>query len=490
MPKRTPDMMKHPSNPLISVPVAALGLVCAATVLGGCSDDTTAAAGGAGATGGGSGAAGGGGSAAAGGQGGAPAVPFLTDVTCTDPGPSGNGIETGTALHKVTLDAYPDALCNDGSPAVMYVRAAADAANQGRWMFHFQGGGSCNADFDACQNRWCSAQDGPGQQRSKMTSTLAPEVMVDKGIWLRQPANLLGAANQVFMYYCSSDSWVGRASDVVLENPADASDRFRLHFRGHDITTAVFDALRGGAVVSDDGLETMPDLDTAIDVLVTGTSAGSGGVTHNGDFLAGQFDPAVNVWLLFDASLIADVADITDATAAAANVQAQMDGFAENAVLTPFRDESCLAAHPPDEDWMCGSNTHVRLNHITTPFYQRMDLIDGTSISPYTPLGLTAMDVGPWNRATALRLPDIQTQGEEGAMLARAPAIYGPLCAQHVGITNSAYYGTATLEDANGLPWTVHDSLISFLAGNDFAAVDDGAAPPGSVCPPTNGAFD
>src|SRR5688500_17576817 len=108
-------------------------------------------------------------------DGGAPA-PFLTEVTCDDPGDPGTGIGAGAALPKVTLDDYPDAVCNDGSPGVMYVRAASAPEFATRWVFHFQGGGGCGADFQTCKDRWCSANNGAGQHRPRMTSASTPEV--------------------------------------------------------------------------------------------------------------------------------------------------------------------------------------------------------------------------------------------------------------------------------------------------------------------------
>jgi len=53
-------------------------------------------------------------------------------------------VAPGTDLMKVTLEAE-NALCNDGSPAIMYVRPAPDgSANADRWFIWLEGGGACN----------------------------------------------------------------------------------------------------------------------------------------------------------------------------------------------------------------------------------------------------------------------------------------------------------------------------------------------------------
>lgn len=145
----------------------------------------------------------------------------------------------------------------------------------------------------------------------------------------------------------------------MLTNPADATDQYRLHFHGFDIIDAAFDALGTAAIVSDDGLQSMPLLEAATDVIVTGSSAGSFGVERVGDFLADKLGPGVSVSL-----------------------------------------------------------------------------------------------------------------------------------ALHIGLTNTNYFGVATLEDSGGTPRTFHDALVRFLAGNGVVAIDDGVAPASSTCPPTEGAFD
>jgi hypothetical protein len=463
--------------------------------LGACGDggeaatSTTAAGAGAqGGAGGQGGATGGGGSGGTAGSGGE-AVPLVSEIECEGgQNPPGTGVAAGDDLHKVTLDAYPEAVCNDGSPAILYVRAAGDVANAGRWVFHFQGGGVCGVDYQTCKDRWCGV--GP-YKGSKMTSTLAPEVMHADAVFGREPTNLLGNANQVWLYYCSSDAWAGRAADVVLTNPDDASERFRMHVRGHDIAMAVFDVLLAGAVTSDDGIVTMPSLADATEVVVTGTSAGGGGVINNGDAVAALFDPgSTQVWLVIDALLGPDLGDIDDAVIASAVEDAfSAAAAATNAATNAFQDESCAAAHGGADAWMCSWSPHLRNHHLTTPFFARGDLADPVVFNQYEAAGATIVQYAQWTRTAALGVQNVPSDAEEAAGIVRAPGVYSQGCGQHVGLTNVDYYSAATVEDQNGAPRTLHGAVVSWLLGNDFTAVDT-VPPTTSVCPMTTGETD
>ena len=57
-------------------------------------------------------------------------------------------------LRKIVINS-PVAVCNDGTPAVMYVRSARQGASEpdgpsaNRWIIHFLGGSSCSS-FEEC----------------------------------------------------------------------------------------------------------------------------------------------------------------------------------------------------------------------------------------------------------------------------------------------------------------------------------------------------
>ena len=80
----------------------------------------------------------------------------LTPDTCpADSNRPGSGITPGNDLHRVTLDEYPEAVCNDGSPAIAYIRRAATPAAESTWVIFLQFGGACQS-WEICRDRWCS----------------------------------------------------------------------------------------------------------------------------------------------------------------------------------------------------------------------------------------------------------------------------------------------------------------------------------------------
>lgn len=406
----------------------------------------------------------------------APEHPLISDAladVCPDAGSPGewpNSLAKGEDMHRVTLD-YPGAVCNDGTPAVMFVRRGAEA-RQGRWVFHVQGGGGCG-DHKSCTDRWCGDQgiyDG-----SKMSSSWAPETIGGKGILQISDDNPFADANHVFLYYCSSDSWVGRKSGAVLE-PREGEDGepLTLHFRGHTIIEGAVDALFAGAT-SDDGAVELPTLDTASEVLWTGVSAGSGGAQYNADWFASHFDPSqTSVYGVFDAGFRPVPQAMPDASFAEA-LQAQAKARYDEVSLPlydAFLDQSCLDAQPEGEAWRCLDATSVLLDHVTTPFFLRTDLRDPVSSEGFMALG---PGLAAFAQASLMTLPLIHAADEsaaEAAAYVRKPGIYAPSCKQHVAITNNAYFGATTLQGPEGGAHTFSSALAAWLAGEDVYLTD------------------
>lgn len=113
-------------------------------------------------------------------------------------------VATSDDFHRVTLND-PKAVCNDGTPAVIFIRSA--ATNSDRWVFHLQGGGSC-AEHD-CAERWC-------ENMNLMSSTNAPEAVIEEGLFSLRNDNVFADANYVFVPYCSSDNHVGTSGETVI----------------------------------------------------------------------------------------------------------------------------------------------------------------------------------------------------------------------------------------------------------------------------------
>ena len=127
------------------------------------------------------------------------AQPIGTSLSCGNPGAAGN-LAPGTTLFRVDIDTvqYPEALCNDGTGAIIYVRAARNTASQNRWHIHFQGGGGCVGPQN-CADRWCSV--GTNFGAAKMTSDLGPYGARSEGIFSKRGRSPLRSWNHVLVYY-------------------------------------------------------------------------------------------------------------------------------------------------------------------------------------------------------------------------------------------------------------------------------------------------
>lgn len=418
------------------------------------------------------GAAGTGGSAGSGGASSVPLIAQALDGKCPGGAPPGTGVASGNELRKVTLSADPDALCNDGSPAIMYVRAASSAAAAGSWVIHLQPGGACGT-WEECRNRWCSFQSS--YDAAKMSSTFAPDATIASGIFARNAANAFGAANQVYVYYCSSDSHRGRKRDLVFDDPAGIGPSFRLHFQGFRIIEAVNDALQKG-VSSDDGKESLPPLGAAKQILFSGSSAGSSGQTGLLDWWSAQY-PNAKLAGMLDSITDPLPEDVADPTIAAAYAEGQKQNYANVLVAAhdSFMDQSCVAAHPGADAHLCGLGSHVRLNHITTPFFVRQDLRDPVQFGYF---GLTGASLGQFAdavHATMQRFATLPQSSEE--KVTAAPGVHVSNCGQHIVMLNSPWFGVAAQQNASvadqaGAPVTLHDGLRDWVLGKPSVAID------------------
>jgi hypothetical protein len=398
--------------------------------------------------------------------------------------PGKSGVARGDDLHRITLQDER-AVCNDGTPAVMYVREALTSDRATTWVFHFQGGGACQ-DYEVCLERWC----GVGKyDAGKMSSRWAPETMLGKGLFNPSPANPWHDVNQVFVYYCSSDGWTGQANDVVLSSIDDPDQQMRFHAQGHGIITAVIETLMT-PTTSDNGEMTMPALADATEIIFTGTSAGSAAVTQHLDWLAQQFDPAqTRVLGVIDAGSRPFSSDLPEgiATELDAFLLTRLEsGYLEK--INVFLDESCVEMSG-DLWWQCTLNTTVHHNYLTTPFFIRMDLGDSLMVRDFVSLGGDPQDVAEATRSRLLLLQNIQETAAESASIETAPGIYGPACGQHVGLTSNLWYGQTTVTGSDGQSYTFANAIQAWADGESVVAVD--SVPPSlSVCGETNDARD
>jgi hypothetical protein len=176
--------------------------------------------------------------------------------------------------------AQRHAVCNDGSPAVYYFRPGS-GSGANRWVIFLVGGGFCFS-VNSCILRQILTPE-------LMTSTDKPATFIVPGLLsdLRGQNPDFYNANHVGIVYCSSDLWSGN-------NPASGATG-GYEFRGWQIFRAVIADLKNRT--------TGPNLRTATEVLLSGTSAGGDGVMVHLDWLASTL-PRAKVRGLNDAGWI------------------------------------------------------------------------------------------------------------------------------------------------------------------------------------------
>lgn len=255
---------------------------------------------------------------------GSDATPQLEACTSADP------LE---CMHLVEMDTdtYPNAVCSDGTPGAFYVRPGL-GEDTNRWVIHLQGGGRCE-DHETCKERWCGQQgiysaakmssdwDGDGSTDLLESATGRGMPLIPDPSDPNHPSfNEFATWTHVFVYYCSSDSWLGRATDVSFTSE-DGSDTFEMATRGHTILAIMRKLLRrkgslgtswiptplqpGNCDPIDEGVESdlcMPDLDAAEEILFSGTSAGALGAIENADWFLSLF-PNAKTGLVLDGNI-------------------------------------------------------------------------------------------------------------------------------------------------------------------------------------------
>jgi hypothetical protein len=413
--------------------------------------------------------------------------------------------QPGIPLLRRTIDVgvYPEARCNDGSAAVMYIRPA-NAAYGGnpivnssrKWLIFLDGGGGCH-DADQCLlDRWCGGGGQVFDRAGKMSSAAAPAAIRGFGIFSLQPpapaVNQFADYNHVLVHYCSSDNWIGSAKLTGIN--ASTGTTYDIRFQGEAIVNAVVSTLLNGPVGADPAVAaafyntTVPNLQAASEILLGGESAGGGGLRHHLDRLytllqAAVADPEVKIRGVVDAGTPPGLWDPAISWA-----DPYSPGDYPHNLLTqaepPLRsfwgandsalDASCLdpawtAAHNliGNHPQICYDTTYTLMNHITTPVFLRQDINDPLGKQRYVDWALYATPDDFWSAQFAqLNLFAGYTPAAGGLEppLA-APGVQGIHCQRHVAIqTNDGFF--AHNVTGPGVPArSFHDLLVAWLAG-------------------------
>jgi hypothetical protein len=385
----------------------------------------------------------------------APIEEALSD-RCPDPAPKVTA-PTGGDLHRATL-LDPSAVCNDGTPAVLWMRRGAPEHARD-WVVHLDGGRHCHT-WESCAARWC----GEGElDASKMSSRWAPETLLGGGVSGAAPENPFRGWNQVVLHYCSSDRWAGTRHDVVL----DGDPPFRLHFAGADILEAALHAL-GAGLASDDGAVALPPLADAERILFSGSSAGGKGVAVHLDRVAAAL-PQAEVFGLVDAVFAPDRTLLEPELAAALRDHLRAGEAERDAVWGQVHDASCEAAGP---SWACGDTAVLLGEHVATPFLQHHDLYDAEIFAlELAPFGARRSDylsaaVGTFERREA-------DGGADGFLLTA--------CGVHAWLSRDLrFLAFETVDADGGPPLTLAEGARRLVSGASLHVVPEAVR---ATCP-------
>lgn len=449
------------------------------------------------------------------------AVPMIGDsLPCGKLGPAGGlaGAKSDVYLERHDFDpaVFPDALCNDGTPAFFYFRPYSGEENRDKWVVQLQGGGSCGSPVK-CAQRWCSIDTNFGMQG--MTANESPAHGIDgKGILARRADNPLAGYNQVFVRYCTSDSWDGAARDVVanLEHPTTGEPiAYRIHFLGARVVEAVISTLRQDGVAPlqhETSGQALPDLDEAEVFILAGASGGGGGTTLNADRVAeavragnihcGGDTCPLEVRAVIDSILSPELETLDYSTAVLCTEEPHICdyethfsyAFSEGsyAFRNQQSDASCLAwhaTHAPGTEYQCADTQHILRHHVTTPMFVRMSqrdsLISGNAAeASWTVPGKGVMDADLFAELIRLDLAamaDIQTSAHEGALIQTAPGVFGPTCPRHETLSSNEATYDVTIE-VDSVPRTMFDIFEAWRAGGSPSAAIATPETP-DVCP-------
>ena len=432
----------------------------------------------------------------------------IADVfACINPGAAG-GLAEGREerpliRHDLDLEQFPEARCNDGTAAVFYFRPHEGEENRDRWVVQLQGGGGCR-DAESCAKRWCSVDTNFGA--TQMSSRFAPSEDIDgKGILRRRQGNPWGDYNQVFVRYCTSDTWSGTNANILATAPHPRTGEdvaYVTSFLGARVVDAVISTLSADPVaplVYDRGeSREMPDLDDAQFVVLAGASAGGGGTVRNLDHFADTLRETNTLCQGSDCPL--DVRGLIDSAYGPA---IENLGFEETEFCTAFglctaeaflrrdtlasaafrgdrTDQSCTewhTANAPGTEWQC-TQSHVIEEHLTTPFFLRMGLTDSlisrnTMERHHTDEKGAAIDLQSFARIVRdqlIALPGIQATAHEAEAIAIPVGIFGPSCSKHETLRcNEATYEVTV--ELDGVAYDMFDVMLNWLAGDGPAAV-------------------
>jgi len=402
-------------------------------------------------------------------------------------------VTPGSTLFRIFIDTgvFPAAVCNDGTPGVIFAKRG-KGADVHRWLIYLQGGGDCK-DGDSCAARWCS--QGTKFGMDKMSSHFTPASIGANGIFNPRIDNKFRNWSKVFVYNCSSDAFGGTTGRTLT---ATGGVTFDLPMRGGTILNAVLTTLRrapgpGGIVppiaqydetgdmVPD---KAMPDLDLASQVLLFSSGSAAQAIGHYADrvrdlLMANDVDGDIDVKVLIDAGNTPKTEELDWSRLPNPDYEATMQArwLEEYVFLRSTQvDSSCLAYHQPiGDEWRCADPIHVLHNHISTPLFAREDVMDPNAQPwPFGRLGLEDVDFAIRAHHDIGELAYLDHFSEEGSYMSGGveltPAgLFVPQCQDHTAIRNEEGFFDVRVRAGpkHGKKLSYHDVLHRWVSGNE-----------------------
>ena len=355
------------------------------------------------------------------------------------PGPAPGVIPADFVKQTIDLSVYPDAVCNDGSPAIFYIQrglGAAAAANADKTVIGLQGGGYCLSDAE------CSTR--PADLTS---STGYANVTAAEGLLSGDAGNAsFRSWNRVRVPYCSSDFFSGDTG------PTGGTTNFR--FRGSKIVTAVVQTLKNRYGIGKAG-------DT---VILAGGSAGAVGAFINANRVRAAL-PGASVLTLIDAGIYPDVPPPVPGTAPRESVRDL--GAIGLSYWNGQVDADCIAANAANPG-LCYLFEHAQAT-LKTPFFVAQNAKDAVSI----------VNVGLLEGASSLENPTVANWVDTTYLPAIADILRGLGLSAGQGVfavcespdvhtlSSDAALWTEPVADVGGL--SLEDAVVSWAAGGGTA---------------------
>jgi hypothetical protein len=229
------------------------------------------------------------------------------------------------------------AVCLDGSPGGYYFRQGI-GAGLNKWIIHFEGGGWCfNEELCVERSKTSLGSSKFWAHNTTFGGLLSPNQQTNPNFY---------NWNVAFLNYCDGASFAGNVTLPVVHSGTT------LYFRGIRITQATLDDLA------------TKGLKNAIDVIVTGCSAGGLATYLHADYVRNFLPSSVYVKAIADAGFFLD----------AKNWQGQYHIRPLYQYVFKMQNCSggvnsdCIAAANPGEEWMCFFAQYT-FPHIKTPLF-------------------------------------------------------------------------------------------------------------------------